>query len=540
MHGSIRRKIALNSAKVDSAFGFFYYLKMKPHHKRLTSTPASVSLPNSSRPVNLPKNHSLIVFIGFLAIFFFSSLLNLAAQAQPQGYTLENGMTVILLPIESAENLSMGITFKGGAEAQTSTTAGMFNLLEQVLFRGRASEPGEPEPAGAIEALEASAFDGGAQIDRFSFALSLSPGYLAQGLNTLAYLFSGLRLETAFSDPRALETAKLAGIDRLEETKADPDTLFEYAMAKKLFSSAPWRLDALGSETVIRAATESTLKSLAARWLVPNNAALTLAGNFNPEETKSLVAASFASWKKAEDPLKNPPSPLPKPGVTRPTLMVYPDPSQRKGSAVLEMRYRGPDVASARSATAEVWAEMASQLKSKLSKALTKGMPKASEPSTIQARYHASKSASWFSVQTSIMVSGTANPADTVLAFKEIVRGTEMYAMKTNPNYFSADEFKDAKATLEKNAGSMDPQIAVEHLMDAWVLGGLKRLETVANARQAVTSKDIVAFADEYFMKNLEVIAIRLNPEDYAAKKKNFDAYGFELISPGNALWWKK
>ncbi len=540
MNGSVRPQIALNSAKVDSAFGFFYYLKMKPHHKRLPSTPASVSLLTTGKPVNLPKNLFQIVFISCFVLFFFSSLFGLAAQAQPQGYTLENGMTVILLPIESAENLSMGIAFKGGAEVHTSTTAGMFNLLEQVLFRGRASEPGEPEPAGAIEALEASAFDGGAQTDRFSFALSLSPALLTQGINTMAHLFSGLRIETALSDSRALETAKLASIDRLEKAKADPDVLFEYAMAKKLFSSAPWRLDALGSETVIKAATESTLKSFAARWLVPNNAVLILAGNFNPEEARNLVATSFASWKKAEDPLKNPPLALPKPGVTRPTLMVYPDPSQRKGSAVLEMRYRGPDVASARSAAAEVWAEMASQLESKLSKALTKGMPKASEPSTIQARYHLSKNASWFSVQTSIMVSGTANPADTVLAFKEIVRGTEMYAMKTNPNYFSADEFKDAKVTLEKNAGNTDPQVAVEHLMDAWVLGGLKRLETVVNARKAVTSKDIVAFADEYFMKNLEVIAIRLNPEDYAVKKKNFDTYGFELISPGNALWWKK
>lgn len=472
-------------------------------------------------------------------LFTLASLSANGTESPLTAYTLDNGLDVVLLPLSGSGELSMGIVFRGGAEVQTSANAGYFSLLEQLLFRGRASEPGEPEPAGALEALEASAFDGGVGSDRFGFAFSLSPGFLDQGVNTLSYLFSGLRLETALADPSALEEAKNAAIARQEAAKSDPAEIYEYALAKKLFSSAPWRLDAIGSEKTLKEASSTSLKALSSRWLVPNNAAILVAGDFEVEAAKPLISSAFASWKKIDDPWKTPLGALPKPGVTRPTLMVYPDPTQRIGYAALEMRYRGPDIGSPRSAAIRLWAQMLSQSDSRLAKALAKGMPKTSASSTPKVRYQAARSSSWFSLSTTIVIQGMANPADAVLAFKEIVRGTEMYAMKTNPGYFSDIEYKNAKASFEPFPNHGNSQLAVSHLMDLWLLDGIKGFQTGKKSIQALGSKDITSFADEYFMKNLEIVSIRLNPEDYAAKKKNFDNYGFELISPQNAFWWK-
>ncbi len=497
--------------KVDRARRLFYYSTMKTKHI-------------------LP-----LLYI----LFAFSALSGLGAQSRLTAYTLGNGLDVVLVSLPDSGELSMGIAFRGGTEVQTSANAGHFGILEQLLFRGRASEPGEPEPAGALEALDASAFDGGARTDRFAFALSLSPAFLDQGLNTLAYLFSGLRLETALSDPTALAEAKNSALERMKAAKTLPDEIFEYALSKKLFSSAPWRLDSIGSEKTIQEASSASLRAFASRWLIPNNAVLLIAGDLDPEAAKPLISSAFASWKKSDDPWKTPLNVLPKPGVTRPTLMAYPDPSQRKGYASLEMRYRGPDIGSPRSAAARLWAEMLSFPDSRLAKALTKGMPKNSASSTPKVRYEASRSASWFSLSTTITIDGLANPADTVLAFKEIVRGTEMYSMKTNPGYFSDMEYKHAKASLEELPGQDSSQLAVTSMMDSWLLGGIKSFLAGTKSIQTLTSKDITGFADEYFMKNLEIVSIRLNPEDYAIKKKNFDSYGFELISPQNAFWWK-
>ena len=456
-------------------------------------------------------------------------------------FSLENGMEVILLPQPESTEVSLDIVFRGGAEAQSKSTAGLFSLLEQVMLRGVASEPGEPEPEGAVEALDAIAIGGGTERDRFGISLLLDPGMTAQGLDTIAYLFSGLRLETALSDPTALEKAKTASLARIRAEVGISEKVFEAAMAKKLFSVAPWRFDVAGSEGNIKSATAEGLKSLAAAWLVPNNAILVVAGMFSPEETRTQIKKAFSSWKKAADPWKTPFAPFPKPGVTRPSLMIFADASIQPGQALIEIRYRGPDAASNRSAAAEIWAEMASQPGSRLGLALAKGLPKASAPSSVSVRYLPSRSASWFSVSARVMIAAKENLADTALNFKEIVRGSEMYAMKTNLSYFTPKEYENAKTALQKKrADKLDSlKEAGAALAREWVLGGSQWPQLWATRIAAVTNKDITAFADEYFMKNLEVVAVHLEPSDYAARKKSFDTYGFEIITAQNAFWWK-
>lgn len=523
------------------------------------------------RPRRAAKRPFVVSFFIFLVIFLaFANLLfaqtpttptvvqtqnatpssasseTLAAAPKPSpgvlsAYTLESGMDIMLLPIPGSDSVSMGIVFRGGADAQTSKTAGLFRMLEQVLFRGTAISPGEPEPAGAIDALGASITEGGVQADRLKLAFLLPPDMLGQGLDTIAYLFSGLRIETAFSDPRTIEEARSASLASINQAFSDPSAIFESAIARKLFVSAPWRLDVAGADYIVNAATESSLRALAATWLVPNNAALIITGSFDPEAVHPLIEKAFSSWKKAPDPWKTPLAAFPKPGITRPTLMVYPDPSIQPGEAILEIRYRGPDAGSIRSAPAELWAKMASEAGSRLPLAIVKGMPKWSSPSAIGAHYKRSRNASWFSVSTRIHIDPKGNLADAAMNFKETVRGSEMYAMKTNPAYFSSKDYEQARETLleAKEAALSNPREAGISLADDWIMGGSAWMRSWTERIKKVTAKDIAAFADEYFMKNLEIVSVRLDPGDYAARKKSFDAYGFELITPQKAFWWR-
>ena len=468
-----------------------------------------------------------------------------SAQAQPaaefSSFTLDNGFSVLCQTIPGSGAVSLGIAFRAGADAQTKKTAGLFRLLEHVAFRGDAAAPGEDEPAGALESLGATALAGGAGRDRFGFSFLVAPPMVGEGLDTIAYLFSRLRLETAFADPKALDEARKASLADIEAAAASPAAVYDAAIAKKLFSAAPWRFDIPGAEPVVAGATEENLKALAETWLVPNNAALILAGDFSPKDIRPLAEKAFAAWKKAADPWKTPSAAFPKPGVTRPTTMVYADESIPVGEALLEMRYRGPDSASSRSAAAELWAEMASQPDGRFALAVGKGMPKATAPSAIIARCEASPDAAWFSVSARIKLAASTNAADAAFSFKEVARGAEMYAMKTQAGYFAASDYEKAKAALlsRRAAALAEPAAAGAALADGWIMGGVDWYRTWPDRIGKVSPKDITAFADEYFMKNLEVVTVRLNPKDYAARKKTFDAYAFEAIVPQKAFWWK-
>lgn len=456
-------------------------------------------------------------------------------------FTLENGLSILCQSIPGSGAVSVGIVFRSGADAQTKKNAGLFRLLEHVLFRGDASSPGEDEPAGALESLGATALSGGAGQDRFGFAFTVAPPMIGESLDTIAYLFSRLRLETAFADPKALEEAKKASLADIAAAAASPSAIYEAAISKKLFSTAPWRFDIPGAEAIVAGATEEALKALADAWLVPNNAALVLAGDFSMEEIRPAAEKAFASWKKEADPWKVPPAAFPKPGVTRPTMMAYADESIPPGEAVIEMRYRGPDAASARSAAAELWAELASQPGGRFILAIEKSMPKTAAPSAILARYAASRDAAWFSASAKLKLSASANAADAAFSFKEIARGAEMYAMKTQAGYFSAKDYEKAKAALiaRRAAALADPATAASTLAGGWILGGAEWLKAWPDRIAKAAAKDITAFADEYFMKNLEVVALRLNPKDFAARKKTFDSYAFETITAQKAFWWR-
>jgi len=173
--------------------------------------------------------------------------------------------------------------------------------------------------------------------------------------------------------------------------------------------------------------------------------------------------------------------------------------------------------------------------------AVSKGMPKWSSPSGLGVRYELSRSASWLSVSARLVLDAKGSLPDSVFTFKEIVRGTEMYAMKTNAGYFTAKEYERAKSALLERRSALlaDPQEAATVLADGWILGGSAWIKAWTDRIGKVTSKDIIAFADEYFMKNLEVVAVRLAPAEYTARKKGFDSYAFEQITAQKAFWWR-
>jgi predicted Zn-dependent peptidase len=451
-------------------------------------------------------------------------------------------MDVVLLPINSSESIKLALVYDAGFSAHTSASAGLFKTLEYILFRGPATSPGEPEPAGALAALAPLEIQGGASSEGFSLSLLLNPSMLREGLDTIAYLFSHLRIQSALADNLALSNAKESVMGMINHSLSDPFSIYDAAISKKLFSASPWRFDEAGADYLVRPATAASLQNLATAWLVPNNAALVIAGEFDPSLAKQWIQAAFSDWKRSPDPWKSSAYPvLPKPGISRPLLMVYPDPSMIDGEAVIEMRYRGPDAGSPRAPALELLAAMASKPQSKLVAAVSSGLPSWANPREFSIRYRQSRATSWFSASAKISTSPKGNLPEAVLSFKETVRGAQMYAMKSNPSYFTPAEYTLGKNELlqAKQSALSEPRLAADFIAKAWLRGRSPYLLAWEDKIKALGTKDITTLADEFFMKNLEVVAVRVSLDDYAQREKSFKSYGFETINAKTAFWWR-
>lgn len=462
--------------------------------------------------------------------------------AEPQLKTLQNGMTVFLNPIEGEENVAILLAYHAGADAQTAQTAGLFKLLEFALFNGPATSPGTAEPAAAIDVLEPNRLAGGTSLDRFEFGFSVSKEKLVPALDTILYLFSQERREFLFAQKDGIENARQLARSLIKDSILDSDAIHSMAVAKKLFSKAPFRLDVLGADYVLEKVDAASLSSFARTWLVPNNAFIALAGNFDSNQIMTLLDERFGQLPKASNPWSAPLVVFPKPGVTRPVFMVLPDSSMPSGIMQVELRYRGPDPKETSSFAALYMLEtLTNTPSSRFLTAIRKGMPKGAEPNDVRVAYTPNRNASWLSITAGIPLPPGKKPTDIVFSFKELVRGTELYMIKSNPAYFSAAEYQLARQTLLEKIMAIqgDPLDSAAHAAALWSWGIPSFVFQESDAIMKTGQKEVSRVVDVYVQKNLEVVTVRLNPDLYEANKKIFSSNGFEVVSAQNALWWR-
>jgi zinc protease len=273
----------------------------------------------------------------FLLASLFTALLVLQAQAEgAEGfarYALSNGMQLYVLRDRSIPLASVRIAFRAGGIAQSAETAGRFRLLERALLRS-SDRDGPSAAATALASLGATSVNGGTYADGMSFWFAVPSSLLPQALGFWAKAFGG---------PVSLRDEVETAIRESRSAASDPAVIYQAALDRRLFSKYPWRLDIAGSEQTLRGATASSIEALRAAWLCPANAALFVGGDVDPETVRAEAERAFALWKTAPDPWARPLAPQAKPGVTRPTLIVYPDPSLPEGLGAVEARYRGPD-----------------------------------------------------------------------------------------------------------------------------------------------------------------------------------------------------
>lgn len=497
-------------------------------------------------------NHSLRFYYGNVKHTYLSAVLAIVlvigtvfalnVNAEPQIKTLENGMTLLLNPIEGQDSIAIVLAYHAGADAQTPQTAGLFKFLEYVFFNGPATKPGIAEPASAIDVLEPSAIEGGAGIDRFEFGFSTKKQNLVTALDTIQYLFSRERKDVNFAQPDGIELARQSARALIQNELNNSDQLANMAIDKKLFSRAPYRVDVLGADYILEKADVTALKALDAKWLVPNNACLAIAGCFDTEQLLPLIEARFGQIPKAQNPWPSTLPILPKPGVVRPTFLVFPDSSIPSGKMHVDIRYRGPDPLNTKAYQASLMlVALARDPASRFQTAVAKGLPKGSSPENVQIVYAPSRNASWLAIQSDITVPSGKNPSDLVFAFKELVRGTELYMMKVNASYFSTAQYQSARTALleEKMADAGDPMPSAKHMAMLWGFGIPSFILQETDAIMKVGQKDIAELVDTYVQKNLEVVMVRIDPSLFEKYKKSFSNYGFETVSPQNSLWWR-
>ena len=218
--------------------------------------------------------------------------------------------------------------------------AGLFHLYEHMLFRGSTAHPGSSGVKAALASLGVSEWNGGTGAEQVDYWITLPSSEVARAL-----AFWADTLISPTMDADALEAEKEVVIQEIRGRAADPDAIYEAALDKRLFAKYPWRRDPAGSEKAVRARHGRFAQGHRLDLVRPQQR-----GDFRRRGRRSRGSARRGGGglrrlgRRARSLAKALPQ-NPRPGVVRPTWIVYPDPSMPEGIGRVEARYRGPDLA---------------------------------------------------------------------------------------------------------------------------------------------------------------------------------------------------
>src|SRR5437016_2939455 len=242
-------------------------------------------------------------------IVWMLSLLLLVSSAMAQSvkfteHKLKNGLRVILSEDHSAPTYSISVVYNAGSRDERPGRTGFAHLFEHMMFQG-SENVGKGEHFVLIE-NNGGGMNGSTDIDRTEYHETLPANQIDLGLFLESDRMRSLVINQANLDNQR-ETVKEERRQRYDNQPYGQtfDTLFETA-----YDSFPYKHSTIGSMDDLNAASVKDVSEFFKTYYAPNNAVLTLVGDFKSSEVLAKIEKYFANI-----PAQVPP---PSPDMTEP------------------------------------------------------------------------------------------------------------------------------------------------------------------------------------------------------------------------------
>lgn len=223
-------------------------------------------------------------------------------------FALSNGLTVILHEDRTLPLVAVNTLVKVGSRFEEKGRTGFAHLFEHLMFMGTARAPTKMFDAW-MEA-EGGSNNAWTSEDRTDY-YDVGP---AHALPLLLWLeadrFSSLGKE--MTQEKLDAQRDVVRNERRQTSENRPYGKVELRLPELLYPVGhPYHHPVIGSHEDLQAATVDDVKSFFARWYVPNNASLVVAGDFEPGKTKEAIERMFG-WIPRGEVAKQPEVPAPR------------------------------------------------------------------------------------------------------------------------------------------------------------------------------------------------------------------------------------
>jgi zinc protease len=211
-------------------------------------------------------------------------------------YDLPNGLHVILAPEHSTPVISSYVLYHVGSKNERPDRTGFAHFFEHLMFEGS-----ENIPRGQIMQLVSRAggnANASTSYDVTDFQINLPANQLG-----LAIWIESERMLHGKVEQAGVNTQRfVVKEERRVRYDNKPFGSLQEELSKLMFAGTPYAWVPIGSVQYIDQATLAEFRAFYKTYYLPNNATLVLAGDFDPDATKQMIADYFGGIPRGPEP----------------------------------------------------------------------------------------------------------------------------------------------------------------------------------------------------------------------------------------------
>jgi zinc protease len=413
---------------------------------------------------------------------------------------LPNGLEVIVVENHGVPIATVEIDVKNGAYTQSPEYAGLAHMYEHMFFKASKDYP-DPEQYTQLATELGAQFNGSTKEEVVNYYLTLPADSAKAGMRFLA---SSLRQPLFRDDELAAEKEVVLG--EYDRNEAGPGFAFSQKMNELLYPGQFSRKNTIGDRDVIKTVTPMKMRDIQRRYYVPNNSALVVTGDVNPDTVFKYAQVFYGDWQRGEDPFKaNPVPPIPTLPGSSAVISEAP-----VGAVSILIQWQGPSVRKDPTATyaADVFSDALNSADSRFQQRLV-------------------DSGLWQGVVVNyytldqvgpISISGQTSPDKLKAALAALYDEIDKL---DDPGYFSPKELERVKAQRAvESAFGAERTSGLTHTVGFWwSVADVDYFMGYVDNMAKMTPEDLRRYAARYIVGKPHVAGSLLSPQDRSALK---------------------
>ena len=227
-----------------------------------------------------------------------------AADADPkvpfERYTLDNGLEIILHQDRRVPIVAVNVWYHVGSGDETPGKSGFAHLFEHMMFQG-AKHIGEDVHFDLLKKIGGTGINGSTTSDRTNYFETVPSNQIETALwlesDRMGYMLSLLNEKSLANQRDVVRNERRQRYDNVPYGKE------RFALSAALYGEGhPYRYMTIGLHEDLERASLGDVTSFFKKWYVPANATLVIAGDFETDQAKKLVAKWFGTFPKTTRP----------------------------------------------------------------------------------------------------------------------------------------------------------------------------------------------------------------------------------------------